>query len=368
MFSSSESFEMSAPAKISSCQYPLADLEVKNLGDSPPSLDEQQSGRFDYGKSRLLWEASSDIGPEEAEKSENQDAVGIFLCDDSERGLHPFLIVTLADGVSDSPWSKEGARFAIRSAIMDVTRRLLEAERFHDQPKQFFQEVFEEAVKNIEERMRKEFEKIRNDFDKQKLSWAIPTGWKDWAVRRRLKEKNAFCTTLLISVVFAAQMDKKRINWKAAHAVVGDGGLTIWRQFFDSKYPHALGAGEIVDGITSTDDTMLSHYLSPQVRTLPQCFYSDNLGEHFAILLSTDGIVRNRPLRDIINGPLRERIKADLEKRHDTFLPKVIRIKGGNYRGATEDNLANKIIEEIKNSPDATKFLDNLTLAIISCY
>lgn len=289
--------------------------------DEPPTMDRAAYLNGAEGRPPLRLDLCTDFGPPDEDKPCNQDAAGYGFVQHPAPGI----IVALADGVSNSPYSEYGARLAVRISLAAL-QACLQREKWPAVPSpDRFQTFFDEAIAEV----RQKFSQLWNTIEPAPDDFVAP-GWRPDIFKRAVQEKNLFVTTLLLAVILEDGKDACR----AFYAHVGDGGISFCRGNPESAEP--------VDALTCDDQTALDAFLGPDLdlKCFPKCFFSD-LGGEFVLALATDGIARGVPLAGL--------------------LPRWSQHQLANQTA----NASLSIIEAVKaESPELV--MDNLSLAFVS--
>jgi len=273
------------------------------------------------GEPPLRLDLCTDFGPPDEDKSCNQDAAAFAALPEPWGGV----VVALADGVSNSPYSEFGARLAVRTLVELVPQSLRAAGAQDGLSPVWWQGCFERAAEAVRRQMALLWERIEaapGDF--------VPPGWRPEIFARAVREKNLFLTTLVAAVVL--RENEERCWGFFAH--VGDGSLSFCRA--------SQGQSQFVDALVCDAGTTLDHSLGPAVeRTcFPRCSYA-RLGREFHLGLATDGVARAFPMKDLL-----------------------LRVQQEG-RGEGAPNAARHLIEGFKRDcPE--RVADNLSLAFLS--
>jgi hypothetical protein len=267
-----------------------------------------------------LW---TDFGPPDEDKLCNQDAALYVPLGPPWPGL----VVALADGVSNSPYSEFGARLAVAVATSEIASRLNRCSGPQLPDPAWFQAAFEHTVALIRQRLfglRLRLSSSPGEF--------LPVGWHPRAFLPAVRDKKVLLTTLLVAVIVEGPEGE---SW-GFYSHVGDGALAFCR----GPLPPS-GPLDVVNVLVCQPDTAIESFLGPDVERacFPRCFYS-RLGREFVVCLSTDGVARAVPAEQL------------LQRWH---------------QGSADvsENVARTLIESLKTEiPEAVA--DNLSLAFVS--
>ena len=223
----------------------------------------------------LRLDLYTDFGPPDEDKLCNQDAAAYAPLGTPRPGL----VVALADGVSNSPYSEFGARLAVAVATNHM------ASLWGQWPGQelpepaWFQTAFEQTVTLIRQRLFLLWLRVSSAPGEY-----LPVGWHPRAFLPAVRQKNVLLTTLILAVVLEGP---DGAVW-GFYSHVGDGALSFCR-----GGPKANDLKEIVNVLVCQPETAIDSALGPDVerRCFPRCFYS-RLGHEFVVCLSTDGVAR----------------------------------------------------------------------------
>ena len=286
-------------------------------------LDPQQEPVFvasDTTGARVRLDLCTDFGPPDDEKSCNQDAAAYAELQIPGAGL----VVALADGVSNSPYSECGARLAVATSVSLIGESLRADAGAGDLTPSRFQDLFDLTI----ERIRRELFLLWWHVAQTPESFLAP-GWRPDLFFRSVEQKGLFLTTLIVAVVVESA-DGAHHGY---YAHVGDGGLSLRRR---------KGKGfATVDAFTCGQETAIDTFLGPDVerRCFPRCLHSD-LSDRFSICLATDGIARAVPLAELLPALSEE-------------------------APCPSSNLAREHIERLK-AERPRDVMDNLSLAFVS--
>lgn len=271
----------------------------------------------------LRLDLCTDFGPPDEDKLCNQDAVMYAPLGPPWPGI----VVALADGVSNSPYSEFGARLAVAVATSEIAARLNQCAGLQGPEPVWFQAAFEQTVALIRQRLFGLWLRLSSSPGE-----FLPVGWHPRSFLPAVRDKRVLLTTLLVAVVLEGSEGE---SW-GFYAHVGDGALAFCRGPLPSNGPL-----EVVNVLVCQPDTAIDSFLGPDVerRCYPRCFYS-RLGREFVVCLSTDGVARAVPAEQLLQRW--QRRSAD-----------------------PADNVARTIIASLKTEiPEAVA--DNLSLAFVS--
>jgi len=245
-------------------------------------LVEEEAILFDTqtGTPPLRLDICTDFGPPDQDKLGNQDAVAFAPLQPPFHGV----LVALADGVSNSPYSEFGARLAVQTSVSFIQRQLTERTCHSTPSPDQFQRVFDQTIDEI----RKKFFLLWSRVAQSPGDF-LPFGWRPSVFLRAVQAKELFLTTLIVVAV----VETENGQYHGYYAHVGDGALSFWRT--------RDGASDAVNAFTCSEATILEAFLGPDVERgcFPRCFHSP-LGDEFAVCAATDGIARAVPLPDLL--------------------------------------------------------------------
>jgi hypothetical protein len=269
----------------------------------------------------LRLDLCTDFGPPDEDKLCNQDAAAFA----GFEAPWPGLVVALADGVSNSPYSEYGARLVVQTAARQVPELLRTARPAEGISPAWWQRCFEQMTEAIRRQMFLLWCQVHaspGDF--------LPPCWRPDIFVRAVRDKNLFLSTMLVAAVLREAHDR---FW-GFFAHVGDGGLSFWRD--------PLGQPQVVDALVCDVQTALDHSLGPAVEQAccPHCSFA-RLGAQFQLGLATDGVARALPMKELLR-------RFQQEQRTN-----------GQF------NVARGLIEQLKRDcPE--QVADNLSLAFVS--
>jgi hypothetical protein len=271
--------------------------------------------------SPLRLDLCTDFGPPDDDKLCNQDAAAFA----GFEAPWPGLVVALADGVSNSPYSEYGARLVVQTATRQVPELLRTARPDEGTSPAWWQQCFEQMTEAIRRQMFHLWAPVHaspGDF--------LPPGWRPDIFVRAVRDKNLFLSTMLVAAVLREADDR---FW-GFFAHVGDGSLSFCRD--------PLGQPQVVDALVCDVQTALDHSLGPAVEQacFPRCSYA-RLGAQFQLGLATDGLARALPMKELL-----------------------LRFQQARQANG-QSNAARRIIEQLKQDcPE--QVADNLSLAFLT--
>ena len=277
---------------------------------------------FGEGCLPLRLDLCTDFGPPDDDKLCNQDAVAFAPLETP----FPGVVVALADGVSNSPYSEFGARLAVQTMIRHVPEALRRSSPANALSPPSWQRLFEEAADAVRRQMFVLWSWLHSD-----PGGFLPPRWRPDIFYRAVREQNVFHSTLIAAVILRESPDQ---FW-GFFAHVGDGSLSFCRDPF--------GHPQVVDALVCDPQTALTSSLGPAVEhpCFPQCSFA-RLGAEFHLGLATDGVGRAFPMQELL---LRFQQQQQANGRV---------------------NAAHAIIEQLKQEcPD--EVADNLSLAFLTC-
>lgn len=269
----------------------------------------------------LRLDICTDFGPPDDDKFCNQDAAAFALL----RDPWPGMVVALADGVSNSPYSEFGARLAVQTVVEWVPQGLLQT-----RPKEGFSPVWwQHRFEVVAEAIRRKMFLLWGWLDSNPGEF-LPPGWRPDIFVRAVREKNVFLSTMLVAVVLRETEEQ---CW-GFFAHLGDGSLSFCRD--------PVGKPEVVDALVCDLQTVLGQALGPAVEQacFPRCSYA-RLGAQFQLGVATDGVARAMPMKELL-------VRFQEEQQKNSRL-----------------NAASSIIEQLKRDcPE--QVADNLSLAFLT--